>query len=94
MEKDKPICTCCTGAVQEDLKMLQIKGVLVGVIGLEEAFLNVMQRGIKDEEEVKEALLEEVSKRNYVPQNYEVDYKEALFRAYCSFLSEKEREKT
>lgn len=93
LTKRKPNCTCCTGSAPQDISMLEIKGVMVGVVGLEEVFLSMMQGPIEDEEELKEALLKEVSKRNYVPQRYEAEYKEALFQAYRSFLSEKGRKR-
>lgn len=85
--KERPFCTCCSGPEDEDIRMLEIRGILVGVVGLEGAFFKVMRKGLQREEEVKEVLLEEISTRNYVPRQYEGDYKEALFQAYRSFLS-------
>lgn len=85
----KPICTCCAGTEPQDITMLEIKGVLIGVVGLEEVFLKVKQGPLEGEEDLKEVLFREVAKRNYVPPKYEAEYKEALFQAYRSFLSEK-----
>lgn len=78
-------CPCCF--VSESTRMIQVRGVLVGIIGLEEAFGRVKKKGLKEEGEIKEALFQEIASRNYIPPEFEEDYKEALWREYKSFLA-------
>lgn len=64
------------------VRLIEINGSPVGVIGLDEILAEVRNLGIADEDSLKEELLARVKKRNYVSPGYEPHYREALWREY------------
>lgn len=83
---EERVCPCCGGG--EATRTIQVRGVLVGVIGLEAALEKIKGKGVEDEQGIKEELLREISARNYVPEGFEEDYKEALLKEYRAFLAQ------
>lgn len=80
------VCPCCVGG--EATRTIQVRGVLVGIVGLEDALERVKQKGLEDELRIKDELLREISQRNYIPEGFEEDYKEALFKEYRAFWAQ------
>jgi len=58
----------------------------VGLVAVEQAFLDVMDLGLKDKA-VAEKLLDIVKRRNYIPDRAETEYKVALHTAYKTYLA-------
>jgi len=66
-----------------------IGGVRVGIIGLNETLKEIAEslRGNSDEE-IQEALLSKVSKKNYIPDRARDPYRKALLREYKKFIGD------
>ena len=65
---------------------LNIGGMIIGLVGLEQAFLDVRDLNL-DEKEVAEKLLEIVQRRNYIPESAEREYKNALLGEYKKYIA-------
>lgn len=76
---------CCDPKVPK-IFMLGVGGDLVGLVGLEQAFLDVRGLGLENEKAAGK-LLEIVKRRNYVPEGFELEYKIALHTAYKKYLA-------
>ncbi|GAB6154453.1 hypothetical protein JCM17380_32030 [Desulfosporosinus burensis] len=76
---------CCDPKAPK-LVTLIVGGSLVGLIGVEQAFLDVSSLELEDGE-VAEKLLQIVAQRNYIANGTERDYKIALLAAYNSYLA-------
>lgn len=72
-----------------DVKRVVINGVGISISGLDEVFEEVKSLNLKDEEEIKNKILEEAGKKNYMPDSASENYKNALYREYRKFLGEK-----
>lgn len=77
--------SCCDPNAPKVL-MLAVGDQLVGLVGVEQAFLDVGNLDLANEK-LGEKLLEIVSRRNYIPNGAEVEYMVALQRAYNSYLA-------
>lgn len=66
--------------------MLFVGGFQVGLVGVEQAFLDVRSLDLVDKE-AAEKLLEIVKRRNYIPESVEREYKIALRAQYKNFLA-------
>lgn len=65
---------------------LNIGGMIIGLAGLEQAFLDVRDLNL-DEKEVAEKILEIVQRRNYIPESAEREYKNALLGEYKKYIA-------
>lgn len=74
-------CTCC-GAAVSGLRIIEVGGDRVGLLGLDDILAQTKMLGIKDEVQIKEYLLARIKERNYVTPGFEDKYKEALWREY------------
>ncbi|MBW6484959.1 MAG: hypothetical protein K0B01_02245 [Syntrophobacterales bacterium] len=77
---------CCAPGAPKIITLI-VGSELVGLIGLEQAFLDVRNLAL-DEEEVAEKLLEMVKKRNYIVAGAERAYRIALLAAYKNYTVE------
>jgi len=76
---------CCDPNAPKVLTLI-IGGQLVGLIGVEQAFLDVRSLELGDGE-AAEKLLEIVARRNYIVEGTEREYKIALLAAYKSYIA-------
>lgn len=72
-----------------NVKKIFIDGVGIGVSGLDEIFKEIKSLNLKDEEKIRNRILENVKKRNYIPDIADEKYKNALYKEYRKFLGEK-----
>ena len=71
----------------KDVIQLRIGDYTVGIMGLEEAMEEMAAAGAsKSDEEITEALLGRLSKRNYIPPGARESYGQALLRAFKKHL--------
>ncbi|WP_459926859.1 hypothetical protein [Desulfosporosinus burensis] len=75
---------CCDPKAPK-VSTLNIGGSLVGLIGLEQAFLDVKSLDLVNDE-AAEKLLEIVARKNYIVEGAKRDYKIALLEAYKQYL--------
>ena len=64
---------------------LNIGGMIIGLVGLEQAFLDVRDLNL-DDKEVTEKLLEIVQRRNYIPESAEREYRNTLLAEYKKYI--------
>ena len=64
---------------------LEVGGALVGLMGVEQAFLDVKSLDLVNKE-AAEKLLEIVARRNYIVEGAKRAYKIALLEAYIKYL--------
>jgi len=76
---------CCNPDAPK-VTTLIVGGTLIGLIGVEQAFLDVMSLELADGE-VAEKLLEIVARRNYIVEGAEREYKIALLSAYKDYIA-------
>ncbi|MBC7334758.1 MAG: hypothetical protein H5U01_00585 [Clostridia bacterium] len=73
-------CGCC-GPIP-GVRVIEVKGDQVGLLGLDEILAEVRRLGLEDEDRIKDELLARIKQRNYVTPGYEPAYREALWREY------------
>lgn len=60
----------------------------VGIMGLEDIFVQVQKSGLTDIERIQAEILRLVREKNYIPSGAETDYGKALLLAYRRFCGE------
>lgn len=66
-----------------DVTRLRIGDHTVGIMGLEEAMVELAATGVhRSDEEISDALLNRLSRKNYIPHGAHESYGRALLRAY------------
>ncbi|MGB9904686.1 MAG: hypothetical protein ACPLQO_08490, partial [Desulfotomaculales bacterium] len=76
------IMSCSCSPKQPGVYMLSIDGDQVGMLGVEQAFQEVLALGAEDEEALAGELLARLKKRNYIPDGALDKYRAALLREY------------
>ncbi len=71
--------------MSEEITMVSIGGVRIGLIGLSDIFATVQRMNLANENELKQQLLQQVRVQNYVPDSRAEDYAQALLREYKKF---------
>lgn len=74
----------CSDPNASKLYKLDVGGDMIGLVGVEQAFLEVMKLGLTGDEAVNK-LLEIVGRRNFIPETAERQYKYALSMAFRSY---------
>jgi len=80
---------------KDDVTQIRIAGSPVGIIGLKAVMEEMAEAyGERPDAEVEEALLNRLSKRNYVPSKVQEDYGKAFLREFKKFLGKPVEEET
>ncbi|NLX90968.1 MAG: hypothetical protein GXZ07_05195 [Firmicutes bacterium] len=77
--------SCCDPRAPK-IYQLNVGGVLIGLTGVEQAFLDVRDLDLAGEK-TAEKLLEIVQQKNYIPEGAEREYKSALLEEYKRYLA-------
>jgi small redox-active disulfide protein 2 len=73
----------------DDVVQMKIGKHRFGIIGFHTACTRLAdQGGGMSDEEIKNALMEEMRKKNYIPENVRQEYEQAFFRAFKAFVGE------
>jgi small redox-active disulfide protein 2 len=81
--------------VKDDVTQIRIAGSSVGIIGLKAVMEDMTGAyGDRPDSEVKEELLNRLSKRNYVPSTVREDYGKAFVREFKKLLGKPVEEET
>jgi small redox-active disulfide protein 2 len=75
--------------MMEDYRLILIGTTQVGLIGLNEIFEELKSQREKPDSVLREMLVEQVERKNYIPPSSKERYQEALFREFRKFLGEK-----
>jgi small redox-active disulfide protein 2 len=78
--------------MEEKVVRISVGGNPVGMVGLEEIFLQAKEKRKLGEVETEKFLLDEAKKKNYIPGNMEGKYAQSLMREFKKFLGEKVEE--
>ena len=80
---------------KDDVTQIRIAGSPVGIIGIKAAMENMAEAyGDSSESEIKEELLNRLSKKNYVPSTVREDYGKAFLREFKKYLGKPVEEET
>jgi len=80
---------------KDDVTQIRIAGSPVGIIGIKAAMEDMAEAyGDRSESEIKEELLNRLSKRNYVPSTVREDYGKAFLREFKKYLGKPVEEET
>ncbi|MCG9968755.1 hypothetical protein L9W92_11960 [Pelotomaculum terephthalicicum JT] len=66
---------------------IDVGGDMIGLAGVERAFLEVLKLGLKGDQASKK-LLEIVGRTNYIPKSAERQYEWALYLAYRNYIAD------
>lgn len=80
----------CCGPDTFKIYRLNVGGEMVGLTGVEQAFLNVQSLDLASEE-AAEKLLEILGRRNFIPESAEIEYKRAILMEYKSYIARSEQ---
>lgn len=81
--------SCCGKPIAT---IIRVADVDAGILGLENAFMNVYVSGVETEEDLMNDLLKEVrAAGNYISASRENDYKKALLREYHAYVAKARR---
>ncbi|MEW6274023.1 MAG: thioredoxin family protein [Bacillota bacterium] len=75
---------CCDPKAPRVYK-LNLDGGQVGLLGVEQAFLDVLSLGMADDDTLAAELVRHLKKNNYIPDSAAGKYKAALLREYKEF---------
>ncbi len=84
---------CCCGE-RVEIVQIDVFGVTVGLIALNQIFEQLRALGCPPDESVEDELLLMVGARNYIPAKCEDEYRVALRREYARFCARKEKPRT
>lgn len=76
---------------RKKIKPILVGKDLIGLVGLDEIFEELYQKGKKPDTFLKKDLLNETIRHNYIPKGIEKKYEDALLREYESFCKSKEK---
>ena len=70
-------------------KLITIDGKLIGIIGTDEIFEDLLEAGEKPTKELADLLLEKFKEHNFIPKAKELSYTRALLGEYERFYNQK-----
>jgi len=73
---------CCAADALRRIRQILINGIPTGLTMLDECIADVKEQDLKNEQEIRTALLERVKVYNYIPRNVEDEYSRALFEEF------------
>ena len=82
METKKREKPCCAAEAMRRIRRIEVGGVVVGLALLDDAFQDVIDRGIAGETAIGDELVRQIKIYNYIPKEAEPLYRAALLRAY------------
>jgi len=73
---------CCAAEALRRIRQIPINGIPTGVCMFDECIAEVKMQDLKNEPEIRAALIRRIKVYNYVPRNVEEEYARALFEEY------------
>lgn len=73
---------CCAADALRRIRQIPINRIPTGICTLDECIAEVKMQGLKNEPEIRAALLKRVKVYNYIPPNVEEEYARSLFVEY------------
>ena len=82
METKKREKPCCTAEAMRRIRRIEVGGVVVGLVMLDDILADMVARNLSDETAIGDELLKQVKIYNYVPKEAEPLYRAALLLTY------------
>ena len=82
METKKREKPCCAAEAMRRIRRIEVGGVVVGLAMLDDAFQDVIDRGITGETAIGDELVRQIKIYNYIPKEAEPLYRAALLCEY------------
>ncbi|WP_292366854.1 MULTISPECIES: hypothetical protein [unclassified Methanoculleus] len=82
METKKREKPCCAAEALRRIRRIEVGGVIVGLAMLDDAFQDVIDRGIAGVTAINDELMRQIKIYNYIPKEAEPLYRAALLREY------------
>jgi len=79
--------SCSSDPNASKIFRLDVGGDMIGLAGVENAFLEIMNLGLNGDQ-IGDKLLELVGKKNFIPETAERQYKYALYSAYKTYIAD------
>ncbi len=73
---------CCAADALRRIRQIPINGIPTGICMLDECIAEIKMQDLKNEAEIRAALLKRVKVFNYIPPNVEDKYAHALVEEY------------
>jgi hypothetical protein len=73
---------CCAADALRRIRQIPINGIPTGICMLDECIAEVKTQDLKNEQEIRVALLKRVKVYNYIPPHVGDEYARALFEEY------------
>jgi len=77
---------------EKDYRLVFVGNTHMGLIGLKAVFEELKDWRSESESMLKQMLVEQVGKKNYIPSSVKEEYEKVLFREFKKFLGEKVEE--
>ena len=77
---------------ERDYRLVLVGTTQIGLIGLNEIFEELRSQRGKPDSELREMLVKQAARKNYIPPSGKEKYQKALFREFRKFLGEKVEE--
>ena len=78
--------------MEEKIFKISVSGHSVGIVGLQEIFLQAKEMRNLSQVEIEKFLLDEAKKKNYIPAKAEGEYARSLLTEFKKFMGEKVKE--
>jgi len=78
--------------MEEKIFKISVSGHSVGIVGLQEIFLQAKEKRNLSQVEIEKFLLDEAKKKNYIPAKAEGEYARSLLTEFKKFMGEKVKE--
>jgi len=73
---------CCAADALRRIRQIPINGIPTGICMPDECIAEVTTQNLKNEPEIRAALLKRIKVYNYIPRNVEEEYARALLEEY------------
>jgi len=73
---------CCAAEALRRIRQIPVNGIPTGITMLDECIAEVKMQDLKNESEIRAALLKRVKVYNYIPRNVESEYTHALYEEF------------
>ena len=78
---------CCAAEALRRIRQIPVNGIPTGICMFDECIAEVKKQDLKNEPEIRAALLRQIKVYNYVPGNVEDEYARALFEEYRKYTA-------
>jgi hypothetical protein len=82
---------CCAADALRRIRQIPINGIMTGITMLDESIAAVMEQNLKNDSEIREALMKKIRIYNYVPAGVDEAYAQAILEEYQKAVAKNEQ---